>query len=310
MALDPQAEAFLKQAAEAGAPPLESLTVSQAREFLRTLFGPQGAREPIKKVEDRMIDAGGARLPVRIFTPEGAGPLPLLVFFHGGGWVLGDCESYDTPCRALANAARCIVVSVEYRLAPEHKFPTAPEDCYAATLWTVRNAPSLGGDPSRVAIGGDSAGGNLTAVVAQMARDRGAPPLLLQVLVYPVTNHALDTASYRANADGYLLTRAAMEWFWNHYLREARDGTEPYASPLRATNFANLPPALLITAEYDPLRDEGAAYGIKLREAGVRLVHSDYPGMIHGFFSLGQVFRQTRELYGQISAELRRAFGS
>jgi acetyl esterase len=310
MALDPQAEAFLKQAAEAGAPPLESLTVSQAREFLRTLFGPQGAREPIKRVEDRMIDAGGARLPVRIFTPEGAGPLPLLVFFHGGGWVLGDCESYDTPCRALANAARCIVVSVEYRLAPEHKFPTAPEDCYAATLWTVRNAPSLGGDPSRVAIGGDSAGGNLTAVVAQMARDRGAPPLLLQVLVYPVTNHALDTPSYRANADGYLLTRAAMEWFWNHYLREAHDGTEPYASPLRATNFANLPPALLITAEYDPLRDEGAAYGIKLREAGVRLVHSDYPGMIHGFFSLGQVFRQTRELYGQISAELRRAFGS
>ena len=309
MALDPQAEAFLKQAADAGAPPLESLTVSQAREFLRTLFGPQGEREPIKRVEDRVVDAGGARLPIRIFTPEGAGPLPILVFFHGGGWVLGDCESYDTPCRALANAAGCIVISVEYRLAPEHKFPTAPEDCYAAMLWTVRNAPSLGGDPTRMAIGGDSAGGNLTAVVAQMARDRGAPALLLQVLIYPVTNHALDTASYRANADGYLLTKAAMEWFWNHYLQEARDGTQPYASPLRATNFANLPPALLITAEYDPLRDEGAAYGIKLREAGVRVVHSDYPGMIHGFFSLGQVFRQTRELHGQISAELRRVFG-
>jgi acetyl esterase len=309
MALDPQAEAFLKQAAEAGAPPLESLTVSEAREFLRTLFGPQGEREPIKRVEDRVVDAGGARLPIRIFTPEGAGPLPILVFFHGGGWVLGDCESYDTPCRALANAAGCIVISVEYRLAPEHKFPTAPEDCYAATLWAVRNASSLGGDPTRMAIGGDSAGGNLTAVVAQMARDRGAPPLLLQVLIYPVTNHSLDTASYRENADGYLLTKAAMEWFWNHYLREAGDGTQPYASPLRATNFANLPPALLITAEYDPLRDEGAAYGIKLREAGVRVVHSDYPGMIHGFFSLGQVFRQSRELYGQISAELRRVFG-
>ena len=308
MPLDPQAEAFLKQAADAGAPPLESLPVPQAREFLRTLFAPQEPREPVKKVEDRVIDAGGVKLPVRIYTPEGSGPLPILVFFHGGGWVLGDCESYDTPCRALANGAGCIVVSVEYRLAPEHKFPAAPEDCYAAAVWTVRNAATLGGDPARVAIGGDSAGGNLTAVVAQMARDRGAPPLVLQVLIYPVTNCALDTASYRANADGYLLTKGAMEWFWNHYTREQSDGTKPYASPLRASNFANLPPALLITAEYDPLRDEGAAYGAKLRAAGVKVVHSDYPGMIHGFFSLAHILSQGKNLHAEICRELRKAF--
>jgi acetyl esterase/lipase len=309
MPLDPQADAFLKEAAAAGAPPLESLPVPQAREFLRTLFAPQGAREPVKKVEDRVIDAGGVKLPVRIFTPEGTGPLPILVFFHGGGWVLGDCESYDTPCRALANGAGCIVLSVEYRLAPEYKFPTAPEDCYAATVWTVQNAAPLGGDPARVAIAGDSAGGNLTAVVAQMARDRGAPPLVLQVLIYPVTNHALDTASYRANAEGYLLTKAGMEWFWNHYLANPSDGAKPYASPLRATNFANLPPALLITAEYDPLHDEGAAYGAKLRDAGVKVVYSDYPGMIHGFFSLGHVLSQAKNLHAEIGRELRRAFG-
>ena len=309
MPLDPQAEAFLKQAAAAGAPPLESLPVPQARQFLRTLFAPQGPREPVKKVEDRVIEANGVNLPVRIYTPEGTGPLPILVFFHGGGWVLGDCESYDAPCRALANGAGCIVVSVEYRLAPEHKFPAPPEDCYAATVWTVRNAATLRGDPARVAIGGDSAGGNLAAVVAQMARDRGGPPLVCQVLIYPVTDCALDTASYRANADGYLLTKGAMEWFWNYYLREQGDGAKPYASPIRATSFANLPPALLITAEYDPLHDEGAAYGAKLRAAGVPVVHSDYPGMIHGFFSLAHILSQGKNLQAEICRELRKAFG-
>jgi acetyl esterase len=310
MPLDPQAEAFLKQAADAGAPSLESLPVPQAREFLRTLFAPAGPREAIKKVEDRVIEAGGAELPIRIFTPEGTGALPILVFFHGGGWVLGDREAYDIPCRALANGAGCIVISVEYRLAPEHKFPAAPEDCYAALLWTVRNAAAIGGDAARVAIGGDSAGGNLAAAVAQMARDRGNPPLVLQVLIYPVTNHALDTASYRANAEGYLLTKAAMGWFWNHYLEDPNDGAKPYASPLRATNFSNLPPTLLITAEFDPLHDEGAAYGAKLRDAGVKVVYSDYAGMIHGFFSLGHILDQTKNLHAEICRELRKAFGS
>jgi acetyl esterase len=308
MALDPQAEAFLKEAAAAGAPPLESLPVPQAREMLRTLFAAPEPREPVKKVEDRLIDAGSVKLPVRIYTPEATGPLPIFVFFHGGGWVLGDCESYDAPCRALANGAGCIVVSVEYRLAPEHKFPAAPEDCYAATLWTVRNAASLGADPSRVAIGGDSAGGNLTAVVAQMARDRGGPPLVCQVLIYPVTNYALDTPSYKANAEGYLLTKGMMDWFWNHYLGSPSDGANPYASPLRATNFAKLPPALLITAGYDPLCDEGAAYDAKLREAGVKVVYSNYPGMIHGFFSLAHILSKGKDLQAEISRELRKAF--
>jgi acetyl esterase len=310
MPLDPQANAFLQQAAASGAPPLESLPVAEARQFLKTLFAPQEPREALKKVEDRVIDANGARLPVCIYTPAAKGPLPIMVFFHGGGWVLGDCESYDTPCRAIANGAECVVVSVEYRLAPEHKFPVAPEDCYAALIWAVRNAAELGGDASRVAIGGDSAGGNLSAAVAQMARDRGEPRLAIQVLIYPVTNYALETNSYRANADGYLLTRAAMKWFWGHYLRDESDGAKPYASPLRADSFSNLPPALVITAEFDPLHDEGVAYAEKLRQAGTKVIHSDYKGMIHGFFSLAHILDQGKDLMAQICAELRKAFAA
>nr|BAN08480.1 hypothetical protein [uncultured bacterium] len=180
MPLDPQAKAFLDQAAASGAPPFNMMTVQQARDALGALFAPKGPREPIKSVEDRVINAGGVKLPVRIYTPEGKGPWPILVFFHGGGWVVGNCESHDTLCRSLAslaNGAGCIVVSVDYRLAPEHKFPIPAEDCYAATKWAVLNAAGFGGDPKRIAVGGDSAGGNLAAAVAQMATDRGAPSL-------------------------------------------------------------------------------------------------------------------------------------
>lgn len=308
MPLDPQAKAFLDQAAASGVPPFHMMTVPQAREAIVTLFAPKSAREPVNSVEDRVINAGGVQLPVRIYTPKGKNPLPILVFFHGGGWVIGNCETHDTPCRSLANGAGCIVVSVDYRLAPEHKFPIAAEDCYAATKWAALNAAAFGGDPKRIAIGGDSAGGNLAAAVAQMAKDRGAPPLVYQLLIYPVTNYAFDTPSYRNNAEGYLLTKDSMHWFWNHYLQNDTDGQNPYASPARGQRLSNLPPALVITAEYDPLRDEGAAYAAKLHEAGVPVVHSDYKGMIHGFFSLTEVLDQGEKAVAEACTKLREAF--
>jgi acetyl esterase len=229
------------------------------------------------------------------------------VYFHGGGWVTGNVDAYDPTCRSLANAAGCVVVSVDYRLAPEHKFPAAPEDCYAAVQWVAASAAEFGGDPSRLAVGGDSAGGNLAAVVSHMARDRGGPPLAFQLLVYPVTDHHFGTVSYQQNGDGYLLTRDSMVWFWNHYLEKEADGTSPLASPLRCTNLANLPPAFVITAEFDPLRDEGEAYGKCLTSAGVATTVKRYDGMIHGFFSLG-VFDQGRQAIKDAAAALQNAF--
>ena len=200
------------------------------------------------------------------------------------------------------------MVAMEYRLAPEHQFPAAPEDCYAATQWVAAHATAIGGDPTRLALGGDSAGGNLTAVVAQMVRDLGGPALCYQLLVYPVTDHNYDTASYRANAEGYLLTRDAMVWFWNHYLRSPADGSNPMASPLRADNLRGLPPAMVITAEFDPLRDEGEAYAARLQEAGVPVTLKRYDGMIHGFFCLGTVLEQGKQAIEDAAAALRTAF--
>ena len=308
MPLDPQAKAFLDQAAASGTPPFNMMTVQQAREAIGALFAPKGPREPVKSVEDRVINAGGVKLPVRIYTPEGQGPFPILVFFHGGGWVIGNCETHDTPCRSLANGAGCIVVSVDYRLAPEHKFPLPAEDCYAATKWAALNAAGFGGDPKRIAVGGDSAGGNLAAAVAQMATDRGAPTLAFQLLIYPVTDCAYTTASYRNNAEGYLLTKDSMQWFWNHYLQNENDGQNPYASPLRGQRLSNLPPALVITAEFDPLRDEGEAYATKMKQAGVSVVHTDYKGMIHGFFSLTDIMEQGKQAVKEACTQLRAAF--
>lgn len=309
MPLDLQADAFLQQLAAAGGPPLNALSVTEARQALLTLFAPSGEREPVHKVEDRKIPIPGGPMPVRIYTPSSGGRLPVLVFFHGGGWVLGDLETHDAPCRTLANAAGCMVVAVDYRLAPEHKFPAAAEDCYAATKWVVLNAATLGGDPTRIAVGGDSAGGNLAAAVTLMARDRGAPSFTYQVLVYPVTDYAFTSASYRENADGYLLTTDLMQWFWHHYLPTEGDGQNPYASPLRDTREAEkLPPALVITAEFDPLRDEGEAYAARLRKAGVPVVLTRYNGMIHGFFSLGTVLEQGKKALAEAAAGLRAAF--
>jgi len=310
MPLDPQAQAFLEQLAASGAPPLHELSVAEARQVIVALFGVQGDSEPVGAVANRMIPGAAGEIPARIYTPRGTDPFPILVYFHGGGWVIGNLEAYDATCRALTNAARCIVVAMEYRLAPEHQFPAAPEDCYAATQWVAAQATAIGGDPTRLALGGDSAGGNLTAVVAQMVRDRGGPALCYQLLIYPATDLSYDRAPYqsqRENAEEYLLTLDAMVWFQNHYLRSPADGSNPMASPLRADNLRGLPPAMVITAEFDPLRDEGEAYAVRLQEAGVPITLKRYDGMIHGFLSLGTVLEQGKRAIEDAAAALRTA---
>jgi acetyl esterase len=282
--------------------------VSEARQASAALAAMQGLPEPVGSVEDRTLLGPGGGLQVRIYVPFGKGPFPVLMYFHGGGWVIGDIESSDGLCRTLANAAGCIVVSVDYRLAPEHPFPAAADDAYHATLWAAANASSFGGDPLRIAVCGDSAGGNLAAVVAQIARDRGKPALCFQLLIYPVTDAACDTPSYSEKAEGFFLTRDAMQWFWNHYVRNDAERSHPYASPLRASNLADLPAALVITAELDPLRDEGESYAERMRAAGTPVQLTRYDGMIHGFFAMSAIIDQGRTAIQQSAAALRTAF--
>ena len=306
MPLGQQEQAFIDQLAAAGGRGFHEMEVAEARQAILQLFQVENP-EPVAKVEDRTIPTPNGDLPIRLYTPEGDGPLPVLVFFHGGGWVVGNLESHDATCRALANAAGCITLAVDYRLAPEHKFPAAPEDCYEATKWAVLNAAALGGDPQRVAVGGDSAGGNLAAAVALMSGDRGAPSLAYQLLLYPVTNHSFDTESCKQNGEDYLLTKDSMVWFWDHYLENDAAGNAPYASPLQAKYVNSPPPGLVITAEFDPLRDEGEAYGKRLQDAGADIKISRYDGTIHGFFSFFHLDAQKKAL-AEVAEELKAAF--
>ncbi|MCL6577175.1 MAG: alpha/beta hydrolase [Kyrpidia sp.] len=243
------------------------------------------AKRPGIKAENRVASGAQSRVPVRIYWPEGPGPYPLLVYAHGGGWVLGDLDGVDDTCRALAELAQCVVVSVDYRLAPEHRFPAAVEDVFHAFRWAVREAASMNADPRMTAVGGDSAGGNLAAVVALRARDEGGPIPGAQVLVYPITDYNFQTRSYQENGDGYFLTREGMEWFWDQYLARPEDGQHPWASPLKAASLAGLPPAFVLTAEYDPLRDEGESYAARLQAEGVEVTSIRVDGLIHGFFT-------------------------
>ncbi len=306
MPLGQQEQAFIDQLAAGGGRGFHEMEVAEARQAILQLFQVENP-EPVAKVEDRTIPTPNGDLPIRLYTPEGDGPLPVLVFFHGGGWVVGNLESHDATCRALANAAGCITLAVDYRLAPEHKFPAAPEDCYEATKWAVLNAAALGGDPQRVAVGGDSAGGNLAAAVALMSGDRGAPSLAYQLLLYPVTNHSFDTESCKQNGEDYLLTKDSMVWFWDHYLENDEAGNAPYASPLQAKYVNSPPPGLVITAEFDPLRDEGEAYGKRLQDAGADIKISRYDGTIHGFFSFFHLDAQKKAL-AEVAEELKTAF--
>jgi acetyl esterase len=308
MPLDPQARQVLDQMAALGLPPTHTVSPQQARENMRNrprVDGPE-----VAKVEDRSVSWRDAEVPVRIYTPAGTGPFPILIWCHGGGMVVGDLDTADPTARHLTVQAGCVTVSVDYRLAPETKFPGACDDCYAAAVWASDNAASIQGDASRMAVGGDSAGGNLAAVVAQMARDRANPDLAFQLLVYPMTSLDFETPSYVDNADGYLLTRDSMKWYWDQYLGASDDPNHPYAVPSRAGSFKNLPPALVITAEFDPLRDEGEAYAKSLEADGVPTTHSRYDGMIHGFFGMSGAVDKAGQAVSEAAAAMKKTFAS
>ena len=283
MPVDPQIQMLLTLSATL--PPLHTLSVEEARAQFAARSFP-GLREPeIARVVNRDMQGPGGSLGLRVYTPLGTGPFPLMVFFHGSGFVVCSLDTHDVMCRNLCAGTGCVVVSVDYRLAPEAKFPAATDDCLAATCWAVANAAALGADPNRVLVAGDSAGGNLAAVTALRVRDEGGPKLLGQLLIYPVTDYyEPGTPSMMENAEGYGLGRAGMIWFWNHYLADPSDGANPHASPYRAVDLSGLPPALVVTAEYDPLRDEGEYYADRLRQAGVPTVAKRWDGMNHGFF--------------------------
>jgi acetyl esterase len=298
MTLDPQAAASLARAAASGIPPSHELPPAEARrlneEGAAALFGPV---ETVAEVTDHEV----AGVPTRIYDPAPGGSLPILVYFHGGGWVTGSVNSHDGVCRALANRARCRVASVDYRLAPEHPYPAAVDDSWAVTCWAVDQG-------SPVAVAGDSAGGCLAAVMALRARDAGLP-LAFQLLVYPVMDHDFETPSYQVNAEGFGLSRAGMRWYWDQYLPEG-DRSDPAASPLRAPNLKGVAPAMVVVCEYDVLRDEGIAYHERLVQAGVPARLSTYQGMIHGFIRQPAVIDRARDLLDESGAAIRDAFAS
>jgi len=310
IALDPQMKIILDAFNAAGPMFLRAETAEQARAKMRALLEANQIPAPaIYRVEDRHIAGADGQIAARIYTPEGSPPMGVLVYFHGGGWVLGDLESHDRVCRALANGAGCVVVSIDYRLAPEHVFPAGAMDCYAATQWVAENAASFGADRSRMAVGGDSAGGNLAAAVSLMARDRGGPAINFQLLLYPVPDCALDTPSQKEfTEDGYVLSRADMEWFWKNYLDRAAEKNNPYACPLRAKNLSGLPPALVLTASHDPLRDEGERFAERLIAAGVKVTCTRYEGVTHGFVSFADALDKGKEGIRQAADALKAAF--
>jgi acetyl esterase len=308
MPLDPQAKQVLEQIAALGLPPSHLVSPSQARINMKSR--PRAAGPAVARVEDRLIPSAGVDIPVRIYTPTGTGPFPILVWFHGGGWVVGDLETADPTARHLSVGASCVVISVDYRLAPETNLPGAADDSYAATMWAAQQATRFNGDASTLAVGGDSAGGNLAAAVALMARDRGGPSLTFQLLVYPVTSSDFERPSYRENAEGYGLTLDAMRWYWDHYLQRPDDASNPYAAPLAAADLRGLPPALVITAECDPLRDEGEAFARRLQEAGVPTTYSLYDGMMHGFFGMTAVLDKGKQAMAEACAALQQAFAA
>ena len=310
MPLDPEVTSYLAAAAAAGLPPFESLTPAEARansERLVTAFA--GPTLPVSRVEDITIPGPGGPIPARVYSARTDGQLePVVAYFHGGGWVVGSLETHDVVGRSLATAAGCLVVAVDYRLAPENPYPAAIDDCWAAVEWLSEHAQEVGGDPSRLAVCGDSAGGNLAAAVALRARDRRLQ-IAAQQLVYPVLDHDLETSTYRANATGMGLTRSAMQAYWDHYVPDRRRRAEPDASPLRAEDVSGVAPALVVVCEFDPLLDEGVAYARRLEAAGVPVELSRYDGMIHGFIRMPAVFTRTARLHQELADHLRRAFG-
>lgn len=314
MALHPQVVTLLERMAAANLTPIIEMAPADARVQFDTLAAARDAqRTPVGAVEDITVPGPASDIRVRVYRPEGAaaGALPVLVYFHGGGHVIGSLDSHDEVARSLCAGAECLVASVDYRLAPEHKFPAAIDDAFAATQWLAANAASVGGDAGRIAVGGDSAGANLAAVVALMARDAGGPALVSQQLVYPVADYTCNSASYETYASGYgPLTLAGMRWFKGHYLRGSADAEDWRASPLKAPDLSGLPPALVITAECDVLHDEGVALAEALAAAGTPVEQIDWPGMIHGFFSFAPYLDDGKAAQRLVCERLRAAFAA
>lgn len=318
MTLDPQMQAVITELMSLQAPKYTDMTPFNARQgspltnavlAVTSRLG-KPCVEGVANIAHFLIPGGaGQQMLVRVYQPSGNGPFPALVYFHGGGWVIANLDTYDPSCRAITNAANCAVISVAYRQAPEQKFPAAPEDAYAAYRWVLANAASIRVDPTRVAVGGESAGGNLAAVTALLARDRGAPMPVHQLLIYPITNYAFDTPSYKEFVNTQPLNTPLMQWFWKHYLRTSADGSSPYASPLRARSLQSLPSATVITAEVDPLRDEGEAYAARLREAGIAVTATRYTGVTHEFFSMSGIIDKSKQAVMEAAAGLKSSFG-
>ncbi len=308
--LDPDAAAVFKAFQEAGRPPYETVSPAEARELYlkgRVVSNPEPPE--LASVEPLTIPSPAGSIPARVYTPTRLrkvnGLAPGLVFFHGGGWVIGDLDSHDVVCRKLADEGELMVVSVDYRLAPEHKFPAAVDDAIASTKWIAENARQFGIDASRLMVGGDSAGGNLAAVVAISARDGNGPDIAGQVLIYPAIDFAMTHPSHREPETSILLTHSVILWFRDHYLSGAADVGDWRASPARAKTLIGLPPAYVLTAGADPLRDEGDEYARRLKEAGVAVTHRTFPGQFHGFFTMGKLLQQANVAAGEIGVWLK-----
>jgi len=308
MALHPQCKAFLDILASGGGPPLHELPLEQARAVPGLMVNFGNPEEPVARIENRTLPGPAQSIPVRVYRPTLADTLPVVMFFHGGGFVLCGLDSHDRECRSLANQSGCVVIAVDYRLAPEHRYPAAAEDAYAATRYVAEHASEFGIDAGRIAVCGDSAGGNLAAVVSLMARDRGGPSLRYQLLVYPLTDFTDESASIR-EFNGVFLSVEMMDWFADSYVPQA-DRRQPYASPLLASDLRGLPPTYVITAECDMVRDQGEAYARKLQAAGVAVESKRYDGMIHPFFSLGGIVDGGREAITDAAAKLRVSLGA
>jgi acetyl esterase len=311
MSLDPILKGLMDQMAANPMPKLWEIPAAAGRDMFKGMITMLDAQDvPIGKVEDRTIPGPGGNLPVRVYTPVGSGAaaLPALVFFHGGGFVIGDLTTHDALCRQLANEAKARVVAVDYRLAPEHKFPAAADDCFAALKWVADHASTIGVDANRIAVCGDSAGGNLAAVVCQLAKQAGGPHIVYQVLIYPTTIAHAQTPSMKAFEKGYFLEREGMDWFFDAYVPKGHDLKDPKLAPFWG-DVKGLPPAYVITAGFDPLKDEGKQYADKMSAAGVPVVYKDYPAMVHGFFGMSGVVPQAKEAIRDAAAKLRGAFG-
>ena len=314
---DPQMQAVLDQLAKLGPKPIEKLSPEEARkqpspaDAVMALLKSQGkstAPEPVAKVEDKTFPGPAMAVPIRIYTPTGSGPFPVILFIHGGGWVIANLDTYDASARALTNAAQAVVVSTHYRQAPEHKFPAAHDDTWAAYEWVLKNAKSFNGDATTVAVAGESAGGNMAAAIAIAARDRKVQMPTHQLLIYPVANHAFDTPSYQENAVAKPLGKAGMQWFFGHYLKSDADGANPRVSILRATNLKGVPPATVITAQIDPLRSEGEMYAKKLQDAGVKVHYQNFDGVTHEFFGMAAVVDKAKQAVQLAGSQLKSSF--